>query len=451
MKSAFIVPSRINNFGKPRLTYAPFIQFRHEGKQYRWATHVSVPASLWLKKGLSTDLRKIKEAGWTPMHVTDTNARLDQLQAKLTNLYAEELLGDELDIKAVKKAWEDYRDGKKHKRKKQQKPKGLTLQDMILQCIKYKQNHPQATTVNKKPISKATLSNYMQMLDAVIAFDKLNNVKTRIAHVNLKWYYGFVTFLGEHLKLTGSTPGKLIRNLKTALKWADVEGLKVCTDYRRPEFCEPQTDDDSEPMDAVLTWDEIAQLRKIDLTGTAEIARDLFCLSCYTAMRAGDLERLDKVRIVQGKRGKSLQWKPQKAKARTVTVPMRREIREIYERWSGFPPSLSAQAINNHIKQICKAAGFTNMMEGAKEVNVTVLGKQRRRKVIVKQPRHDLVTCHSGRRSFCTNWFDDLAKFPMLSVEQIMRWSGHKKRDPFFLYINREPISDGDAGFDFVD
>ena len=130
---------------------------------------------------------------------------------------------------------------------------------------------------------------------------------------------------------------------------------------------------------------------------------------------------------------------------------MRREIREIYERWENKPPTLAAQSINNHIKAICKAAGLDDMMEGPKDIAVDVMGKARRRKVIVKQPRYELVTCHSGRRSFCTNWFDDLSKHPKLNVEQIMRWSGHKKRDTFFLYINREPMDDGDAGYDYVD
>lgn len=451
LKSSYIVPSRKDNKGNPRQTYAPFLQFRHDGKQLRWKTMISVPSSLWTKQGVSTSVSRIKDAGWSMQEVNTTNSRLDQLKAKLHELYGRELLEDEFDINQVKAHWEAFRDGKELNRRKRSMAKTMSLQDMVLQCVEHKQKRGQVTTVNYKPISPSTVGNYMQMHNAVAAFDEFNKSITMIGHVDMDWYDAFVDFLWNKLQLTGGTPAKIVRNLKSALTWADQQGLKVARDYINREFCQPKPPEDAEPMDAVLSWSEIEKLRIMELTGTAEIARDLFCISCYTGMRASDLERLEKVRIVQGKRGPVLQWKPQKAKARPVSVPMRRELREIYERWENKPPTLAAQSINNHIKSICKEAGFDDMMEGPKDIAVEVMGKTRRRKVIAKQPRHDLVTCHSGRRSFCTNWFDDLSKHPKLSVEQIMRWSGHKKRDTFFLYINREPMDDGDAGFDFVD
>lgn len=451
LNCSFIVPSRKDNKGNPRQTFTPFLQFRHDGKQMRWKTMISVPASLWTKQGVSTSVRRIKDAGWSMQEVTTTNSRLDQLKSELLKLYGRELLEEQFDMAQLKAQWEAFRDGKELNRRKRSKAKTMSLQDMVLACIEHKQKRPQATTVNNKPISPATVSNYMQMHGAVAAFDASNKSNTMIGHVDLEWYDAFVAFMWDKLKLTGQTPGKIVRNLKTALKWADQQGMPVCRDYTRSEFCEPRPTEDAEPMDAVLSWDEIAKLRELDLSGTAEIARDLFCISCYTGMRASDLERLDKVRVVQSKRGPVLQWKPQKAKARPVSVPMRREIREIYERWDNKPPTLAAQSINNHIKAICKAAGLCDKMEGPMDITVDIMGKARRRKVMAKQPRFELVTCHSGRRSFCTNWFDDLAKYPNLNVEQIMRWSGHKKRDTFFLYINREPVDDGEAGFDFVD
>ena len=303
LNCSFIVPSRKDNKGNPRQTYAPFLQFRHDGKQMRWKTMISVPATLWTKQGVSTSVRRIKDAGWTMEEVTTTNSRLDQLKSELLKLYGRELLEDEFDLAQLKAQWEAFRDGKELNRRKRSKAKTMLLQDMVLQCVEYKQKHPQATTVNNKPVSKATVNNYMQMHGAVAAFDAFNKSSTMIGHADMDWYAAFVAFLWDNLQLTGSTPAKIVRNLKSALKWADQQKMPVSRDYTRSEFCEPRPNEDAEPMDAVLSWSEIAKLRELDLTGTAEIARDLFCISCYTGMRASDLERLDKVRVIQGKRG----------------------------------------------------------------------------------------------------------------------------------------------------
>lgn len=450
MKSTFLITQRKDRQGNIRKTFTPSLRFTHEGKKYTLSTGLSIPSSLWLKKGLSSNVLKLKEAGWTPIHVTDTNARLDQLQAKLHDLYAEELLSDEFDIDAVKRAWEDYRDGKAHQRKKQRKTKGKKLSETILECIEFKRTRPQATTVNRQPITKSTLNNYMQVYNAVVGFDEYKGTSTTMKALDMDWYYAFTDFLWKQLKLNGGTPGKYIRNLGTVLDWADLSGVPMCRDFRSKEWVEPKAPEESDPMDAVLTWQEIEKLRSMDLSGTAEVARDVFCLACYTGMRAEDLENLNRVRIVEGKKGKLLQWKPLKPKSPVVTLALRSEIQEILNRWDGFPPSISSQKINEHIKVICEAAGFDEPMEGLQEVKVEVLGKMRRRRQVVMVPRYRLVTCHSARRSFCTNWFDDIGKHDGLNAELIMRWSGHKKRETFFIYINREPINDGDAMWSFV-
>jgi integrase len=447
MKSRFYIP---NN---KRSTYSIALRFSHNG-QHKVYTGVQVPSTLWLTQGVSMNQDQLRKAGWSVADANNANERLLSLQGKLHELYAEELQEEAFDIQRMLQRWTDFRDGKKiHKARKKRLQDNMSLAEMILKCAEYKRTHAQGTTANNKPISKATLSNYFQAHNAVLSFDEFHKTTTRLDEVDLDFYSSFVNFLWTDLQLTGSTPSKIVRNLKTALKWADLQGMKVCTDYRKDEFCQPQADEDSEPLDAVLTWDEIALLRGLELTGTAEVVRDLFAISCYTGMRASDLEKLHKVKIQNTKKGAILQWKPTKAKSKVVTLAMRSEIKEIRDRWKGWPPEVSSQTINNYIKGICKAAGLTNKMEGPCEVQTEILGKVRRRKVIKKQPRHDLVTCHSGRRSFCTNWYDDIGKPGKegLSVEQIMRWSGHKKRDTFFIYINREPISDGEAMFAFLD
>lgn len=412
---------------------------------------ISVPAILWTKQGVSTSVSRIKDAGWSMQEVNTTNSRLDQLKAKLHELYGRELLEDEFDFDQVKAQWEAFRDGKELNRRKRKSAGTHKLTDVVQAWIKHKTTRPQATTARHTTVKSATVNNYKQLLNHLAAFDEYANTTTTLLTSDLEFYYSFTEYLQQHLQLAATTAGKVIRNLKSALKWADLEGMKVSQDYRKDEFCEPYVDAEAEPLDAVLTWDEIERVRQLKLKGTAEVARDLFVISCFTAMRASDLENLKRVRIVEGKRGKSLQWTPMKSKSRPVTVPMWAEVREIHDKYKGWPPKLPGQVINRHLKDICKQAGLNDLMEGKVAVTVEVMGKQKRRKVIDTRPRYEFVTCHSGRRSFCTNLFDDMQNSDKLKLDQIMRWSGHTKEQVFFLYINRQPIDDGDAGFDIRD
>jgi integrase len=449
MKSSYVVNRKQN--GKLKRQFTPYLRFRIDSKKQRWSSGIEVPASLWLQNGLSTSAAKVKEAGLTMAEVNAKNSRLEQLQAKLHELHGAELLQDKYNLSAVKEQWEAFRDGKKVTVRKRKSAGTQKLTDVVQAWINHKTTRPQATTARHTTVKSATVNNYRQLFNHLAAFDQHTNTTTTLLTADLEFYYSFTKYLQQDLQLAATTAGKVIRNLKGALKWADLEGMKVSQHYRKDEFCEPFVDAEAEPLDAVLTWDEIERVRQLKLKGTAEVARDLFVISCFTAMRASDLENLKRVRIVEGKRGKSLQWTPMKSKSRPLTVPMWAEVREIHDKYKGWPPKLPGQVINRHLKDICKQAGLNDLMQGKVEVTVEVMGKQKRRKVIDTRPRYEFVTCHSGRRSFCTNLFDDMQNSDKLKLDQIMRWSGHTKEQVFFLYINRQPIDDGDAGFDIRD
>lgn len=445
MKSSYVVNRKQN--GKLKKQFTPSLRFRINGVKQRWSTKIEVPASLWLTQGLSTSVAKIKEAGMSMPEVNSINSRLDQLQAKLQELHGREMLESEYNLDNVKLQWEAFRDGAVAKPRRRSKPTGMKLVDMIPAFIEHKKTEAQRTTAKQQPVKRATVNNYAQVIAHVSSFDDCRKRPTMLHEVDLHWRDEFVKYMGQMLQLASSTQGKQIRNLKTALKWADQSDMKVSRDVYNNQFCEPYVDEELEPMDAVLTFDEIDVLRKMELRGTAEIARDLFVISCHTGMRASDLARLDRVRIVQTSGGPALQYTPSKAKSKPLTVPMWQEVRDIHERWNGWPPSITSQAINSHLKRICKAAGFSNKMDGKVEVKLEVMGKQARRKVIKRLPRYNFVTCHSGRRSFCTNWYEHSLLQPDLQLDQIMRWSGHTKEQVFFMYINRQPTADGSAGF----
>ena len=57
-------------------------------------------------------------------------------------------------------------------------------------------------------------------------------------------------------------------------------------------------------------------------------------------------------------------------------------------------PKISSQKFNNHIHQICKKAGFTNIV-----IRERFYGSK---KVVEEIPRYKLISSHTARRTFIT-------------------------------------------------
>jgi len=66
------------------------------------------------------------------------------------------------------------------------------------------------------------------------------------------------------------------------------------------------------------------------------------------------------------------------------------------------------------------------------------------KKITKKYKKHELVTAHTGRRSFATNLYKQ--GFPALSIMQI---TGHKSEESFLKYIKVTPREHAEKLKDF--
>ena len=98
-------------------------------------------------------------------------------------------------------------------------------------------------------------------------------------------------------------------------------------------------------------------------------------------------------------------------------------------------PQLSNQKFNSYLKEVCQRAKFEQIHQW-----VTLVGNKK-----IKQHnfRYNLITSHTGRRTFCT-----LAIKRGMQAELIMKVSGHKKYDQFQEYIH---VDDEDVIQEFAD
>lgn len=174
----------------------------------------------------------------------------------------------------------------------------------------------------------------------------------------------------------------------------------------------------------VLSFEELEQLNNLDLSKNKRLdrVRDLFLIGAYSGLRFSDFTRIKPENIITEDGFELLEIYTQKTDTR-VTIPLLPELKQLLEKYGDQPPKISNQKLNDYIKEICKIAGFDQLepikkTKGGKRINET-------------KEKHELITSHTARRSFATNFYK--MGFP---ASELMKITGHATERQFLNYIN---------------
>ncbi len=245
-----------------------------------------------------------------------------------------------------------------------------------------------------------------------------------LAEVDMNWYRSFVkrAELGGSEKegLSKNYIGKLVKLVKSVLRFAEAQGESVHQAYRTREF-KVLTE---EIAHIYLPEAEIGSLSALDLSDSESLSntRDLFIVGCYTGLRFSDFSKLseDDIRSYDGVR--MFEVRSQKTDRR-VSIPIHPVVEAIMDSRNGhLPPFQNDQLMNRNLKVLGERAGLVESVE----IERTEGGKRRRE----RRPKHELIQTHTARRSFCTN-----AYLKGLDTLDIMAISGHKTETSFLKYI----------------
>jgi len=188
-----------------------------------------------------------------------------------------------------------------------------------------------------------------------------------------------------------------------------------------------------------LTEAELKTLREAQMSrDSLNVCRDLFLVSCWTGARVSDLKRMPEIiKDAWNQNGESCPSALSFVQSKTgnsVMVPVLPELRTIIEKWNGDLPALPAeQKMNKRIKEVGQEAGLDRIVE-------LVSTKANEQGVIHKFPFHQMLTNHTGRRTFATL----LYKRGIMSNGQLMSLTGHSSETAFLRYldITTEEISE---------
>ena len=97
-----------------------------------------------------------------------------------------------------------------------------------------------------------------------------------------------------------------------------------------------------------------------------------------------------------------------------ISIPLNQNTVNILKKWNFKLPYLSNNDVNKYIKSACNKA----------EINEEIIEND-----MVKK-KYELISCHSGRRSFATNGY--ISNIP---IKSLMSITGHKKESTFYNYV----------------
>ena len=281
-------------------------------------------------------------------------------------------------------------------------------------------------------------------------FKKFQTAKKRqydFNDIDLQFYYDFSGYLKKR-DYSINTAGKIINQLKWIMAQAEAEGYHHNTAYKNPKFKGNRVQVDS----IYLTQEELDKMNAADLSSLeagAAISRDIFMVGVYTAQRISDYNNIKKEDIhtttkrwiedvpdpkKKGQTKAVIRTKEityidihQKKTGAKVSIPCKKELLAILEKYNYEMPHFEDQTINRHIKEIARVAGLTDMVTLEKSN-----GGVRKKETIEK---YKLVMSHTARRTGAT-----LMYLAGMDIFDIMKVTGHTTPEMLKRYIKADQL-----------
>ncbi len=241
--------------------------------------------------------------------------------------------------------------------------------------------------------------------------------KIDFENINIDFYNSFVNFLSDE-GYALNTQGRFIKSLKMMMKKSLQDKLHNNREFEYEAFRGIA----EKTFATYLNKDEIDKIYKKDLNNfpRMDLARDAFIILCETCLRISDYSKIDiNIRTIEGKRFIDIQ---QTKTGSRVIIPLTQRFEAIWKKYNNSLPRIPEQHVNRYIKTIASWCEINEEIrwEGVK------FGKRFQHSAL----KWELITCHSGRRSACTNMY--LAGIPLKDIREI---SGHSSDKQLLDYI----------------
>jgi integrase len=264
---------------------------------------------------------------------------------------------------------------------------------------------------NVKGWTPGTVTKLRTICNHLKEFQDSRRIKITFESIDQKFYRQFVEFLQNDKDHINNTVMKDLKVFKWFLNWATRQKLNKNLAYKDFQI-ELKTTKNQNII--FLTWPELQHLYNLPVKQQyLDRVRDIFVFQCFTGLRYSDVYNLKKSAIKDG----FIQTTTIKT-GETLTIELNNYSRAILEKYKDLPtdrvlPVISNQNYNEYLKELGKLAGIDTP-----ETIVHYQGAERKERTV---PKYELLTSHTGRKSFITNGL-----YLGIPAEVIMQWTGHK-------------------------
>ncbi len=258
--------------------------------------------------------------------------------------------------------------------------------------------------------------------NTIKAYKTLKHLLKEFAEYNGRHSLDFNALdLGFHEKFTKllyskgfqvNTTDKQVKWVKALMTYATDRGWNQSSHFKKFRRKEEET------YAIALTETEVDALYNLNVAPHLDAAKDEFIFSCYTGLRFSDLMNLKKEN-----------WKGNYISVKTIKtedfldIPLRENARKILEKYNGEFPRIPNPKYNEKIKTICSKIESLDVYE-------TIYSSSGNIRKEEKIKKYNLITSHTGRRTFATN-----CVLKGIPIPLIMNVTGHKTLSSFQKYI----------------
>ncbi|KAB1156876.1 phage integrase SAM-like domain-containing protein [Flavobacterium luteum] len=281
----------------------------------------------------------------------------------------------------------------------------------------------------KHGLSLSRKNSYIATKNIILEYQTKTRKQIHFTDINQALIDKFEYWLLKTKNYAVNTSSKHIANIKTVCIEAENKGIQVNSFAKQITIA---TESDDDRYIQTLSFAELDDIRKADITSEAlQNARKWLLIGCEIGQRGGDLLDITPENIRYKGGNMYLDLIQQKTKKPVTIGIIAPHVIDILE--NSFPYKITTQKLNDHIKKVCETAKINAMTEGK------IFDKDIGRKVFKSYEKHKLITTHSFRRSFCTNYYKKIPTPVLMGI------SGHSKESIFRVYINAPEDTDENA------
>ena len=278
-----------------------------------------------------------------------------------------------------------------------------------LSMVKLVKSKSEQTKINIRNIRRTANTKIKNLLkDKDISKDDVLKAEIKIQHltdnvinkinfndISKDFYYDYISY-GQKLGYSRNYIGSIMQKLKTIIQSAYDEDVHANVEFKKKYF-RKFIEEVNHPY---LSNHEIQSLYKLEINSEyLDAIRDIFIIDCYTGLRIGDLMsflKKPKIELFNGRKHiHIIQHKTKKP----VFIPLKQIIIDILNKRNGnFPPYIHQNKINKEIKPLLRKCGILELYS----IEKTIGGKL----ISESIPKYKLISCHSARRSFCSNAYN---------------------------------------------